>query len=79
MRIRSEISIIEHLITWRLTWTGRVARMEENKSAFKILAGEPTEKRPLGRPRRTCEHNIRIDLREKINRQTYRKETFRKA
>ena len=26
--------------------------MEEGRSAFKILTGKPTEKRPLGRPRR---------------------------
>ena len=28
-----------------------VARMEEGRSAFKILTGKPTEKRPLGRLR----------------------------
>ena len=28
------------------------ARMEEGRSAFKILTGKPTGKRPLGRPRR---------------------------
>ena len=26
--------------------------MEEGRSAFKILTGKPTGKRPLGRPRR---------------------------
>ena len=36
--------------------------MEESRSAFKILTGTPTEKRPLGRPRRTWEDNIRIDI-----------------
>ena len=39
--------------------------MEEGRSAFKILAGEPTGKRPLGRPRRRWADNIRMDL-EKI-------------
>ena len=34
------------------TWAGRVARMEEGRSAFKILIGKPTGKRALGRPRR---------------------------
>ena len=38
--------------------------MEEGRSAFKILTGKPTGKRPLGRPRRTWEDNIRIDLEE---------------
>ena len=41
-----------------------VARMEEGRSAFKILTGKPTVKRPLGRPRRIWEENIRIDLEE---------------
>ena len=38
--------------------------MEENRSAFKILTGKPTGKRPLGRPRRRWEDNIRMDLEE---------------
>ena len=38
--------------------------MEEGGSAFKILTGKPTEKRPLGRPRRRWEDNIRMDLEE---------------
>ena len=29
----------------RLRWTGHVARMEEDRSAFKILSGKPTGKR----------------------------------
>ena len=32
--------------------------------AFKILTGKPTGKRPLGRPRRRWEDNIRVDLKE---------------
>ena len=36
--------------------------MEEGRSAFKILAGKPTGRRPLGRPRRRWEDNIRMDL-----------------
>ena len=35
----------------RLRWGGHVARMEEGRSAFKILTGKPIGKRPLGRPR----------------------------
>ena len=36
--------------------------MEEGRSAFIILTGKPTGKRPLVRPRRRWEDNIRIDL-----------------
>ena len=48
----------------RLRWAGHVARMEENRSVFKILTSSPTEKGPLGRSRRRCEDIIRIYLKE---------------
>ena len=38
--------------------------MEEGRSALKTLTGKPTGKRPLGRPRRRWEDNIRMDLEE---------------
>ena len=44
--------------------SGHVARMEEGRSAFKMLTGKPTGKRPLGRPRRRLEEIIRMDLEE---------------
>ena len=43
---------------------GRSCRMEEGRSAFKILTGKPTGKRPLGRPRHRWENYIRIDCEE---------------
>ena len=48
--------------TIRLRWAGHVARMEEGRSAFKILKGKLTGKIPLGRPRRRWEDNIRMDF-----------------
>ena len=50
--------------TRRLRWAGHVARTDEGRSAFKILTGKPAGKRPLGRPRRRWEDNIRADLEE---------------
>ena len=38
--------------------------MEEGRSVFKILTGKTIGKRPLGRPRRRWEDNIRMDLEE---------------
>ena len=38
--------------------------MEEGRSAFKIFTGKPAGKRPLGRPRRRWEDNIRMDFEE---------------
>ena len=46
----------------RLRWAGYVARMEEDRSAFKMLKGTPVGKSPLGRPRRRWEDNIRVVL-----------------
>jgi hypothetical protein len=37
----------------------------ETRNAYRILVGKPEEKRPLGRPRRRYENNIRTDLRER--------------
>jgi hypothetical protein len=53
-------SIITMIKSRRMRWAGHVARMEENR----ILVGKPEGKRPLGRPRRRWEDNIRMDLRE---------------
>jgi hypothetical protein len=36
----------------------------EKRNAYRVLVGEPEGKRPLGRPRRRWEDNIRMDLRE---------------
>jgi hypothetical protein len=38
--------------------------MGENRNACRLLVGKPEGKRPLGRPRRTCVDNIRMDLAE---------------
>ena len=41
-----------------------MARIEEGRVVHKVLVGKPEEKRPLGRPRRRWEDNIKIDLEE---------------
>jgi hypothetical protein len=43
---------------------GHVARMGENRGAYRILVGRPEGRRPLGRPRRRWEDNIKTYLRE---------------
>jgi hypothetical protein len=45
----------------RIVWLGYVARMAEI-NAHKILVGKPDGKKPLGRPRRRWENDIRMDL-----------------
>jgi hypothetical protein len=41
-----------------------IARMGEKRDAYKVLVGKPEGKRPLERPRRRWEDDIKIDLRE---------------
>ena len=55
-------NIVRVIKSRRLRWAGYVARMKEGTSAFKMLTGKPTGKRPLGRPGHRWEDNIRIDL-----------------
>jgi len=43
---------------------GHVARMEERRRVYRVLVGKPEGKRPLGRPRRRWEDNIKMDLQE---------------
>jgi len=42
---------------------GHVARMGEGGDVHRVLVGKPAGKRPLGRPRRRWEDNIKLDLR----------------
>jgi len=48
----------------RMRWAGHVARMGEERGVYMVLVGKPEGKRQLGRPRRTWEDNIKIDLQE---------------
>ena len=48
----------------RMRWAGHVARMGEERGAYKFLLGKPEGKRPLGRPRRRWVDNIRMDLQQ---------------
>jgi hypothetical protein len=50
----------------RMRWTGHVARIGAKRNAYRILVGKPEGKRPLGRPRRSWDDNIKTDLRDRI-------------
>ena len=41
-----------------------MARMGHGRGLHRVLVGKPEGKRPLGRPRRRCEDNIKKDLQE---------------
>jgi hypothetical protein len=58
----SSPSIIRIIKLRRMRWADHVARMRENRSAYRLLVGKPERKRPLGRPRHRWVDNIRMDL-----------------
>jgi hypothetical protein len=43
---------------------GDVVRTWQLRNAYKILVGEPESKRPLGRPSRRWEDNVKLDIKE---------------
>jgi hypothetical protein len=47
-----------------MRWAGHVARRGEGRGVYRVLVGRPEDKRPLGRPWRRWEDNIKMDLRE---------------
>jgi hypothetical protein len=55
-------SIIIIIKSRRMKWAENVARMEENKNAYRIPVGKP--ERSLGRPRNGWEGKSRMDFRE---------------
>jgi hypothetical protein len=58
------IIIIRVIKLMRMRWVGHVARMREGKVVYMVLVGRPEGKKPLGRPRRRWENNIKMDLRD---------------
>jgi hypothetical protein len=62
--LHSSPNIVRMIKSRRMRWVGHVARMEEGRGVYRVLVGRPKGKRPLGRPRRWWEDNIKLDLRE---------------
>jgi hypothetical protein len=60
----SSPSIVRVIKARRMRWAGHMARMGKVRGAYNILVGRPEGRRPLGRPRRRCEDNIKMDVRE---------------
>jgi hypothetical protein len=57
-------NIVRVVKSRRMRWAGHVARMGEERGVHCVLVGKPEGKRPLGRPRRRLEDNIKMDLQE---------------
>ena len=47
-----------------MRWAGHVGRMGESRDVYRVLVRKPEGNRPLGRPRRRWEDNIKMDLQE---------------
>jgi hypothetical protein len=60
----SSPNIVRVIKSRRMRCAGHVARMGEGRGAYRVLVGRPEGKRPLGRPRRRWEDDIKPDLRE---------------
>ena len=56
-------AVIEFLVAY-IGLSGHVAHMGQGRGVYRVLVGEPEGKRPLGRPRRRLEDNIKMDLQE---------------
>jgi len=48
----------------RMRWAGHVTCMGVRRGVYRVLVGRSKGKRPLGRPRRRREDNIKSDLQE---------------
>jgi hypothetical protein len=58
----SSPSIIRIIKSRSMRWAGHVARMGEKRNVYRLLAGKPEGKRPLGRPRRRWMESIKMEL-----------------
>jgi hypothetical protein len=45
-------------------WAGYLARMGARRGAYRVMGGKPQGRRPLDRPRRRWEDNIKMDFPE---------------
>jgi hypothetical protein len=57
-------NIVRVVKSRRMRWAGHVARVGEERGVHSVLVGKPEGKRPLGKPRRRWEDNIKIDVEE---------------
>jgi hypothetical protein len=57
-------NIVRVIKSRRMRWEGHVACVGERRGVYRVLVGNPQEKRQLGRSRRRWDDNIKMDLQE---------------
>jgi hypothetical protein len=60
----SSPNIVRVIKLRKVRWAEHVARTGEGSGVYRVLVGRPEGKRPLGRPRRRWENNIKMYLKE---------------
>jgi hypothetical protein len=57
-------NIVRVIRSRQMRWAGRVARMGKRRGVYRVLVGKPDGKRPLRRPSRRWENNVKMYLQE---------------
>ena len=60
----SSCNIVRVIKSRIMRWAGYIALVGERRGVYRILVGKPECKKPLGRPRRRWEDDIKVDLQE---------------
>ena len=55
-------NILRVIKSRRMRWAGHVVCMGEGRGMYRVLVGKPEGRRPMGRPRRRREDNLKMDL-----------------
>jgi hypothetical protein len=62
--VYSSPNIVWVIKSRRMRWAGHIARAVERRGVYSVLVGKPEGKRPLGRPRRRWNDNIKMHFQE---------------
>jgi len=62
--LHSPPNIVRVIKSRRMRWAGHVAPTGERRGLYRVLVEKPEGKRPLGRPRRRWQDNIKKNLQE---------------
>jgi len=60
----SSPNIVRVITSRRMRWAGHVVCIGEGRGVYRVLVGKPEGRRPLGRPGRRWQDNIKTDLQE---------------